>query len=246
MMENVDSLSIEKKRRDIVSYIEKYIKRNNLQENDSIPSENKLAQLFNVNRNTVRSSLAILKARGVIYSQKGKGFFVLGKPKIIVFKHDNALGFSEILNKGHRDYTSEVINVKISEANAREQKLLKLEEGDMVYRLKHVRSLNGSRFSVCTSIVPVKRVPDFDSHLDNFFSVNNILINDYHYPHPICKWIELTAALPSNEDIQLLDIKENLPILKQESVFHVDGVGNVEYFIVRARGDVFRFTMSFK
>ena len=50
----------------------------------------------------------------------------------------------------------------------------------------------------------------------------------------------------SKEELELLNISENIPILKQEGLFYIEGVGNIEYFIVRARGDSFRFSMDFQ
>ncbi len=233
-------------KREIISYLKNYIQKDHLQKDDKLPSENKIAAMFQVNRNTVRGALTVLKAQGIIYSQKGKGFFVSQKPNPIVFEHDNSLGFSEILNKGKREYTSAVLDIRQGLPTMRERKLLQLEENDTVYYLKQLRTKNGQHFAVCLSILPQKYVPGFEEHLDDFSGINNILLNAYHYPHPVCKWIQLTASLPQKEELELLNIAENTPIFKQENVFRIEGLGNIEYFIVRARGDSYRFTMEFE
>jgi hypothetical protein len=48
------------------------------------------------------------------------------------------------------------------------------------------------------------------------------------------------------QEISILGIQENMPLLSQESVFNIEGIGNDEFFVVRARGDMFRFSMTFK
>jgi GntR family transcriptional regulator len=101
---NLESNTMEDKRFEIFTYVKSYIKKNNLSEGDRIPSQNTLSELFDVNRNTVRSALTQLCAQGLIYSQKGKGFFVKVKNKPILFEHENGMGFSEILNNGKREY----------------------------------------------------------------------------------------------------------------------------------------------
>ena len=237
--------TVEQQRQKIISYVKKYIRQNHLQENDKLPSENELARLFQVNRNTVRSALTFLKAQGTIYSEKGRGFFVAQKPSPIVYKHDIFLGFSEILNQERQEYTSEVLDIRLGKPTIKERKFLNLTEDDKVYYLKQLRTKSEKHFAVGLSILPQKYVPNFEKYLDNFCGVNNILLNIYKYTHPICKHIQLTASLPDKEEMELLDISENMPILKQEGIFYVNGIGNIEYFIVRARGDSFRFSMDF-
>lgn len=238
--------TVEHQRQKIIAYVKRYIREKHLQENDKIPSENELSRLFQANRNTVRSALTFLKAQGIIYSEKGRGFFVAKKPNPIVYKHDISLGFSEALNQGRQEYTSEVLDVRLALPTAKERKLLELDENDNVYYLKQLRTKNGNHFAVGLSILPEKYVPGFENHLNDFCGVNNILINAYNYTHPLCKRIQLTASLPKKEELELLNISENIPILKQEGLFYIEGVGNIEYFIIRARGDSFRFSMDFQ
>ncbi len=47
--------------------------------NDKLPSESKLAELFRVNRNTVRQAIADLVVKGIIQKRNGVGSFVIGK-----------------------------------------------------------------------------------------------------------------------------------------------------------------------
>ena len=164
---------------EIIAYIKKYIRKNKLAEGDKIPSANTIAAQFNVNRNTVRVALAQLSAQGLIYSEQGKGFFVTGKNKPIVFQHDNGMGFSEILDHGTRNYHSHIIkytNIKATDTLAA---LLNINKNDLVHSLKVIREIDDEPFAICHSFLSDKVVPNFEKHLDHFTSVNKILMDDF-------------------------------------------------------------------
>lgn len=230
----------------IGNYVKKYIRQNKLKPHDKLPSENTLAAQFGVNRNVVRSALSSLRAQGLIYSEKGRGFFVSEKQKPIIFEHNNGMGFSEILNTGDRNYETCILNIQKVLAGPLERKVLELDEGEHVYHLKVLRSIDFKPLAICYSVLPEKHVLDFESHLQDFRSVNEVLMNVYGYSHPKCKKVNIEASLPLKEEIDLLQINEAMPILKQTSVFAIDGLGPIEYYIVRARGDRFNFSMSFE
>ena len=233
------------KQLEIINYIKQYIKKNKLAEGDKLPSENKLADQFSVNRNVVRSALAQLSAQGHIYSEKGRGFFVSAKAKPILFDHDNGLGFSEVMGTGTRNYQIQLISKSTLAAGPVLGKLLQIPPTETVYLLKILRLLEGEPFAICHSYLPSSKLPDFDKHLDNFSTVNRIIMEEYGYPHPFCGSLSIESCMPTAEDIDLLRMPLQMPILKQNEIFYVDKDTTIEYFCVRARGDRFKFRMSF-
>lgn len=235
----------ENKRFEIFTYIKNYIRRNHLSEGDRLPSQNVLSHQFNVNRNVVRSAFAQLSTQGLVYSEKGKGFFVSGTNKAIVFEHDNGMGFSEILNNGTREYESRIIKYSRITAGPNMNKFFDIPPDAVLHHLKVLRSIDGIPFAICRSYLPDTLVPDFGQYLDHFKSVNMILMNNYNYSHPVCSRLTIDACMPTSEDIRLLKIPINMPILRQNEIFVVDDIGVIEYFSVRARGDRFKFKMSF-
>lgn len=239
------SKEVENKRREIISYIRKYIMEHDLKENDRLPSENCLAEMFSTNRNTVRSALATLKSQGTIYSLKGKGFFVSERPNPLVYKHENSLGFSEILNKGTRNFTSMILSVELRSPSEKDRDMLKIGRGEQVYYLRQLRTLGEKKLAICLSVIPEKFVPGLEEHIEDYRGTNHIFMNIYHLPHPVCTWVRLEADLPTESEARRLEIPENMPILQQENIFAITDVGPVEYFVVRARGDIFHFAMEF-
>ena len=162
----------------------------------------------------------------------------------VVFEHSNEIGFSELL-KENDTYRTELLKWDKGVAGPHECKIFGISQGEEVYRIKILRFIEGLPLAVCYSILPERLVPNMEEHFDGFRSVNEILMNIYGYEHPKCDSVSIEATFASTEEVKLLEISDSVPILKQVSVFSIKE-GVVEYFIVRARGDRFRFNMNFK
>lgn len=60
----------------VVESLKKYIKDNELKENDRLPSEWELCKLLHVSRASIREAMGTLESSGIIYSVQGKGRFI--------------------------------------------------------------------------------------------------------------------------------------------------------------------------
>ncbi len=243
-----DSKEIEKKRGEIVSYIRKYISTKGLNFGDKIQSENELASLFNVNRNTVRSALESLKVRGILYSQKGKGFFVAEKPSKFVIKHNPSLGLSEIMDNAKIDYRNTLLNILKRKPTEREMKYLQLSEDEEVFYLSQLRYVNDIPFALCYSTIPEKMVPGLNTYLnenpEDFRGTNSFLIEKYGFSHPVCSKILICSFPPGEKESNLLATPANIPILQQENIYVVDEETPIEYFVIRGRSDMFKISLN--
>lgn len=232
--------------RKIADYVLRFIKQNKLREGALLPSENTLAKQFDVNRNAVRMALGHLRAQGHIYSIKGKGFFVAKHIKPLIYKHSATIGFSEIVGSEFADYENKLIGCGKGEAKPKELIKLKLEMGEQVYRLKTLRSIKGIPFAVCYSSIPVKWVPGLEEYLEDYHSVNQIFCEYYGYDKPGCDNITIEAVSAQAELLRYFDIPDGVPILSISCIFSTEKTGPLEYFIIKARSDIFKFTMDFK
>lgn len=244
------SNEVEKKRLEIVSYLKKLIK-NRLEDGEKLPSENTLSKQFDVNRNTVRSALLSLKVQGLVYSEKGKGFFAIKKPAKFMIKQDQALGLSEILDKACVDYSIKLLNITKKKANEKECSHLKLnpEAGENVFILEQLRYISGVPFALCYSIMPEKLVPELDLKLItgkySFSGTISLFRDVYGYDHPVCTRTSIQSFPPSEKDMNNLLIPDNIPILQQENLYVIDSDVPVEYFVIRGRSDMFKVNFSF-
>ncbi|WP_228727911.1 GntR family transcriptional regulator [Fusibacter ferrireducens] len=230
---------------EIADYIIGLIQRNQMAAHDRLPSENELAKRFGVNRNTVRRAMDYLKARDRIYAQKGKGLFVAPSQEQIVFPQINNIGFSEIFQNYPYQYESKLLKWSLVRAKAELSRILEIQEGELIYKVKFLRSVQEKPLAVCISRIPQKMVPDLQAHLTLDCSINHILKQVYHYEHPVCKFVTAEAVMPLAKNMKLLEVNESVPMLKQISRFDVPNVGPVEHYTVYARGDRFKLDIQF-
>ena len=73
---HIDSNSFQPKYRQIIRSVYDAIEKKVLKKGDKIPSINQICADFNLSRDTVMAAFNELKAKGVIISQPGKGYYV--------------------------------------------------------------------------------------------------------------------------------------------------------------------------
>ncbi|MFW6309630.1 MAG: GntR family transcriptional regulator [Prolixibacteraceae bacterium] len=73
---HINPKSSKPKYRQIIESVYDAIERKSLAKNDKIPSINKICTEFNLSRDTVMAAFNELKAKGVLVSQPGKGYYV--------------------------------------------------------------------------------------------------------------------------------------------------------------------------
>lgn len=237
--------NIEERKIKITQYIKNYIRKNRLQKGDSLPSENTLVEQFGANRNTVRSAYAMLKAQGIVYAKKGRGYFVAEKPKSLMYNYSSEIGFSENIQKQDETYENKIVNVSKRPMSAAEAKIFRIEEAGDVFIITTHRSINGKVFAMARQILPECYVPALDIQMNNFHSLSELLTDKYGYAHPQCKRMTINALLPSAEEMRIMEVPQNTPMLKQTELFQVENVGYICYFVVIARGDMFKVEMDF-
>ena len=236
---------IEERKIKITQYLKNYIRKNRLQKGDPLPSENTLVEQFGANRNTVRSVYAMLRAQGIVYAKKGCGYFVAEKPKSLMYNYSSEIGFSENIQKQDETYENKIVNVSKRPMSAAEAKIFRIEEMGDVFVITTHRSINGKVFAMARQILPQCYVPALDIQMSNFHSLSELLTDKYGYAHPQCKRMTINALLPSAEEMRIMEVPQNTPMLKQTELFHVENVGYICYFVVIARGDMFKVEMDF-
>lgn len=72
----------------VASSISREIAQGRLKPGDQLPTEQQLAQTFGVSRNVVREAIARLRSEGRVWSQQGRGAFVVDQPNAPVLMID--------------------------------------------------------------------------------------------------------------------------------------------------------------
>ncbi len=229
---------IKKKEKYIIVFekILKNIENKKYLTNSKLPSENNFAKEFNVNRHTVRKALEVLKDKGLIFSQKGKGNFI-SNIKVPYSISDKSSYTSKILNLGYEPKTK-LLSADIIEPNAEVSKALNLNKNLKVIELKLLRFANDLPISISYSYFDAFLYSEIIRNLNlEPFSLYKILEKSYPFLE-VTKESTVFEAINSTKELsELLLMPNNTPILTA-STLSKDQDGNfVEYGTSYFRGD---------
>lgn len=143
----------------IKQFILSRIETGQWQENDRVPSENQLTELFSCSRMTARRALTELVDSGVLERTQGVGTFVAGlKSQSSLLAIRNIA--DEIKDRGH-GYSVKQLELKQIAASAAEANALGLEVGSPVFYSVLVHCEQGMPLQVEERFVNPKLVPQY-------------------------------------------------------------------------------------
>lgn len=142
----------------LLGIITKCIKDGTLRQGDMLPSEMELCDRFAISRSTIRQAFAALESDGLIERCRGKGTFVTA-PKL---KRDlkNLYSFtSEMQMMGIHPESDLLVFEKIIAPDDLAYRL-KIQYGEMIYKIVRLRKANGEPLMLETVFIPVKKYPE--------------------------------------------------------------------------------------
>jgi GntR family transcriptional regulator len=147
--------------RQIADSLRKQIDSGALGVGDQLASENQLIAEYGAARQTVRQAVALLKAEGLVYAERGRGAFVRGRPPV------NRLAFDRFARRHRKDGkaaysvemdgrqpTVEVVHVGPERASADVARWLHVRTGTKVLRRSRRYLAAGEPMELATSYVP--------------------------------------------------------------------------------------------
>lgn len=199
-----------------------------------LPTECELAARFDVNRHTVRRSLASLQEKGLLRIEQGRGIFV--REPVVEYTVSQRTRFSEILQRQSRVPGGTLIGSSEQAADSTLAEALALTVGETVILLETLGMADGQPIMVSSHYFAQARCAGIAEAYRDLRSVTKSLkrcgISEYWR-----KSTRITARLPSGADAEHLKIERNRPILVTEAI-NVDAEGRpVEYGVTRFSGD---------
>ena len=215
----------------------KDIKNKKYKQSSRLPSENEFSKTHNVNRQTIRKSLQLLKDEGHIYTKKGVGNFIttINIPYSITDKSSYSQKISDL---GFTPKTL-LLHADIIKANEQIATHLGLHKGAKVIELELLRYADDLPIQVSYHYFDAFIYKKILDNLDfNPFSLYKIL--EHCYPNlEIKKVSTLFESLTSSKKIsQQLNISCNTPILSVQTISKEQNKNFVEYGINYFRGDL--------
>lgn len=182
--------------------------------NQIIPSENKLCQMYEVSRITVRRALDDLVREGALYRIRGKGCFVREQSSD---KLSYIYSFTEaILHQGRRPSKKQLLFVK-QEAGGNYAEAMELDPKSEVYVLKCLYLADDQPYCVSTSVMPEELFPKLEFFDFNKNSLYEVLKTFYDLSMTRVQQT-IAAEMGTEEMNSLLENKKNRPLLEIDAV----------------------------
>lgn len=205
---------------------------------DRLPPERELSEKLGVNRMTLRRSLRVLEAQGLIVRKHGVGTYV-AEPKIDR-QMDAVFRFTRGMEK--RGYTpgARLISLEQTMVDAALARELAVPVSSSAYRIIRLRSINQEPVLIESYTIPIQRFPGLDAHDLEKRSIYEVMESEYG--------ISIARARQSFEPVlatafesELLDVKIGAPLMLERRISFDQKDQPVEYGRDRYRGDRFRF-----
>ncbi|MDB5502662.1 MAG: phosphonate metabolism transcriptional regulator PhnF [Tardiphaga sp.] len=200
--------------RQVADGIERGIADGTYPSGEKLPGETEIAEIYRVNRHTVRRALATLAERGLVRAERGSGTYVEA-PKLS-YPLRSRTRFSEIVGAGGREPDGKMIDA-FTEPSPRDiAKQLGLKTGALLVRIEALRFADRTPICIGTTWFPASRFADAAEVYARLNSTTKLLahygIRDYRRLST-----RITAAIVSATDAAKLDLALGRSVLIVES-----------------------------
>ena len=197
--------------------------KNNIDNNiwtagSQIPTEYELMEEFQVSRDTIRKSLAILLQQGYIYKQAGKGTFV--RQNKSDYKLTKLEGFSEQMKSRGLEPSSEILDITCIIPTDYIKKCLELDDNEEVYRIERLRKANLEPMSYEIAYVSKKLCPNIDKKIDNTTSLYHLYEEEFNFEMDYGD-VNLEAEIASKQVSKILNLTFPSAVLKMSCIVYL-------------------------
>lgn len=224
----------------IIKYYQDLIEKGKLKEEEQMPTETEICQLFNVSRITVRQALDGLAQLGYIYKMQGKGSFVSSKKTGMQLNH--LKGFSEEMKNIGLKPSTILVKIDLTQPTDVIAKALEIDVTQQIYIITRVRCADDMRMALEYVHIPFSRFPGLEN-CDLSKSLYSLLSEEYGCTSS--KAVQsIQAGEASREDARLLQIKAGSPVLRiTRTTYNREGIP-FEYVTSAYRGDKYVFNVT--
>ena len=152
--------------------------RNRIEEGEylpgtAIPSENKLAETYGINRLTVRNAVDTLVNEGILRRVQGKGVFVVGD------KYEENLdehgGFVNVMSSGTKRVSIKEQAKIYRPAGNKYANYFNIEPDDLIFCVRHQITLDSEPLAIEDIYVPKDVLPKLEVVNSSVFTIKDIL-----------------------------------------------------------------------
>lgn len=216
---------------EIMFGIKEYIKKNQLQPGDRIPTEKELENLFQASRISIRRAIKELVNEGVLQIIHGKGTFVSKQRKEIHLLH--LQGFTEGLTTENDKITKEIVSMKKINNNKKLDNIFNSKYKEYIELVRKVYR-NGQILSLDYAYLPTAIYPNIEDKIEKESSTFKIIHDDYGVAFKTVK--KELEIVPASKELQKhLNINRLTSLILVEKVIyneHTHPVHYSEYYLI--------------
>lgn len=214
MSENID-LAKEPMWRQIQVQVKQAVLDGSYEPGQKLPTEYAMAEMFGVNRHTIRRAVAGLVESGILKVEQGRGMFVA--ENVLFYPIGKRTRFTETVEKQNRSRGRRILTVETVKANAKIAKALNMLRGRAVVYLHSMAEVDGRPINISSNYFNKSAFPKMAEFALETKSITASLercgVTDYFRQST-----QVRTRLPSREEAEMLKQPQNQPVLVTESV----------------------------
>lgn len=207
----------------------------------AIPSESQLAEIYGINRLTVRNAVDALVSEGSLRRVQGKGVYVVGER--IERDLDSLRGFRQTMREHHaKPYVRSLAKSK-RPAGAVYASFFGCDPEDELLYIKRLNGADGEPVSIEETLVPLKLLPELENVDISVFSLYDDIYGFYGI-RLVRAWETLDLVRPEPKDARLLGLEPGSTVLLFTSMSYDSEGRAVEFNRSYTRGDTSSYMIN--
>ncbi len=226
-----------KKYQEIYNDLKEKVRTNTYPAETSLPTEQRLQEIYGVSRDTVRKALSMLTERGMIQKVQGRGSLVL-KQEMLNFPVSGLTSYQELAESLQLETKTEVVSLDQIVISSNLANLTGFEPHSKVWKVVRTRSIDGKVSVVDTDYLSADIVPTITKEIAASSIYNYLektLKLDIAYAQK-----EITVEPTSREERELMKNEDDYLVLIKSRVYLGD-TKQFQYTESKHKIDKFRF-----
>lgn len=211
--------------------------------NDKLPSENQLAEQFQVPRMIVRKAYERLQELGFIYSRQGKGSYVQNQKLQIPLILSGDISFSEKMRELEFDFETVNLCCEKIDYDSKVYHKLQAKPEEHIYKISRLRIVDDVPVAIHTSYVSQEVFGNVDEVGEEITSIFHFY-KSQGYRDFMGLRSHLSVVFPNQEERSILKCTSLVPLILLESGCVDQATGTVlEYTKIHYRSDCFTYVI---
>lgn len=224
--------------KNIANKIKEEIISSNINNDEAIPSETKLAEKFNVSRVTVRQAIDLLVNEDILYKIQGSGTYV--KNSRIEHHIYKLQSFHEEMTELNKKPSTKIIDFMVICPDKNISNILKIDENEKVFFIKRLRYADEELLILEETYLPVNLFPDLTYEVMTKSKYDYIESKGYKIKE---NYQEIIPMIPDEDKCSILELKKPIPILNINVWSTLDNDLVFEYTKLYFRSDRYTFKL---